>query len=129
MVRTPRADSALTRLLYWSRYWMRPNVPKPTAKMKKKAHVEVTTRPIGKKANAVPGTTKGSAEDTAADADAAAWGSALVGAVPALEKMPLTKDASWEDRVVSTSWPVTGFFAARSICGIRRGLRDSLRQC
>ena len=40
--------------------------------MKKKAHVEVTTRPIGKKANAVPGTTKGWAEDTAADADAAA---------------------------------------------------------
>ena len=63
----------------------------------------MTTRPIGKKANAVPGMTNGAAEETAADADAAAWGSAFVGAVPALEKMPLTKDASWEERVVSTS--------------------------
>jgi hypothetical protein len=75
---------------------MRPYVPNPTARKKKRAHTDVTTRPIGKKANAVPGMTNGAAEETAADADAAAWGSALVGAVPALEKMPLTKDASWE---------------------------------
>lgn len=72
MVRTPRANSALTRLLYWSRYWIRPYVPKPTARKKKKAQTEVTTRPMGKKAKAVPGTTNGAAEATAADADAAA---------------------------------------------------------
>jgi len=47
-------------------------VPKPTARKKKSAHTEVTTRPIGKKARAVPGMTKGAAEDTAAEADAAA---------------------------------------------------------
>jgi hypothetical protein len=81
----------------------------------------VTTSPTGKKARAVPGTTNGAAETTAADADIAAWGSAFVGELSALEKMPLTNDASEEARVVSTSSLVTGFRAARSISGMRRG--------
>jgi hypothetical protein len=51
---------------------MRPYVPNPTARKKRRAHIDVTTRPIGKKANAVPGMTNGAAEETAAEADAAA---------------------------------------------------------
>ena len=100
---------------------MRPNVPNPTAKKKNKAQTDVTTRPTGKKASEVPGITNGAAEMTAAEADAAAWGSALVGPLAAFAKTPLTKDASLEERVVVTSWFDTGLRAARSICGMRRG--------
>lgn len=126
MVRTPRADSALTRRLYWSRNWMRPYVPRPTASIKKRAHIEVTTRPIGKNASAVPGMMKGAAEETAADAEAAASGLAFVGPLAALAKTPLTNDASEEESVVSTSSLVTGLRAARSICGMSSGCSASL---
>jgi hypothetical protein len=51
---------------------MRPNVPSPTAREKKIAHVEVTIRPIGTKARVVPGMTNGAADATMAEADAAA---------------------------------------------------------
>jgi hypothetical protein len=73
-----------------------------------------------------PGTLKGSADWTAAEAAAAAFGSTLVGPEADLEKTPLTKDASPDERVVSTSWPETGLRAARSICGMRSGLSESL---
>jgi hypothetical protein len=51
---------------------MRPNVPSPTVREKKIAHVEVTIRPIGKTPKVVPGMTNGAADATMAEADAAA---------------------------------------------------------
>jgi hypothetical protein len=96
---------------------MRPNVPSPTARMKNNAQIEVTTKPTGKKASAVPGTTKGAAKNTAEVAAAAAVGSALDGALSAAfeAKTPLTKEASLFERVVATSLPVVGLRATRSI--------------
>jgi hypothetical protein len=70
--------------------------------------------------------TKGAADCTAAEALAPASGSTFVGPVAAWAKMPLTKEASPEERVVSTSALVRGLRAARSICGTRRGLSESL---
>jgi hypothetical protein len=108
---------------------MRPNVPPPTARKKPAVQTQVTTRPTGKNARLVPGTTKGSADWTAEEAAAAALGSTFVGPDADFAKTPFTKDASPEERVVSTSWPETGLRAARSICGMRRGLSDALLQC
>jgi hypothetical protein len=84
---------------------MRPKVPSPTARKKNSAQMEVTTKPTGKKASAVPGTTKGAARNTAEVAAAAAVGSALDGALSAAfeAKTPLTKEASLFERVVATS--------------------------
>lgn len=59
---------------------MRPYVPRPTDRKKKRAQVPVTTRPTGKKARAVPGITNGAAKKTAEVAAAAAVGSAFEGA-------------------------------------------------
>lgn len=50
-----------------------------------------------------PGTTKGAADWTADEAAAAALGSTLVGPLAEVENTPLTKDASPDERVVSTS--------------------------
>lgn len=105
---------------------MRPYVPKPTAAKNMPVHTLVTTRPMGKNASVWPGTTKGSADCTAAEADAAACGSTFVGPEAARAKTPFTKEASPDESVVSTSSLVTGLRAARSICGTRRGLRESL---
>jgi len=105
---------------------MRPYVPPPTAKKNPAVHTEEMTSPTGKNARLCPGTTKGSADCTAAEALAAASGSTFVGPEAARAKTPLTKDASFEARVVSTSWLVRVLRAARSICGTRRGMRDSL---
>lgn len=96
-------------------------MPIPTARKKNKAQTDVTTRPTGKKASFVPGTTKGAAEATAADAEAAASGLAFVGPTAAFAKIPLTNDASVEDSVVSRSALEMGLRAARSICGMSRG--------
>jgi hypothetical protein len=108
---------------------MRPYVPPPTAMKKPAVQIEVTTRPTGKKARLCPGTTKGSADWTAAEAAAAALGSTLDGPLADFAKTPLTNEASPEDKVVSTSAPETGFLAARSIWGMRSGLSESLVTC
>ena len=60
---------------------MRPYVPKPTDNKKRPVQMEVITRLMGKKASLTPGTMNGEAETTAAEADAAALGSELVGPV------------------------------------------------
>jgi hypothetical protein len=85
--------------------------------MKNSAQIPVTTRPTGKKASAVPGTTKGAARKTADVAAAAAVGSALDGVLASAfwAKIPLTNVASLLERVVVTSWLVVGLRAARSI--------------
>jgi hypothetical protein len=76
-----------------------------------------------------PGTTKGAADWTAAEAEAAACGSTLVGPEADFAKTPLTNEASPEERVVSTSSPVVGLRAARSICGTSKGLSAALIKC
>lgn len=125
IVRIVLADSFFTRLRYWSRNWMRPTVPNPTAAKKPAVHMQVTTRPVGKNARRVPGTTKGAALATAADAEAAA--AAPVGVlVDCLANTPFTKDASWEERVAVTSWLEMGFFAESWIVGIKSGCRVAL---
>jgi hypothetical protein len=82
---------------------MRPYVPPPTTMKNIPAHTQAIARPIGAISMAWPGTLKGSADWTAAEAAAAAFGSTLVGPEADLEKTPLTKDASPDERVVSTS--------------------------
>jgi hypothetical protein len=96
---------------------MRPYVPRPTERKKKRVQMLVTTKPIGKKARAVPGTTKGAARKTAEVAAAAAVGSALEGWLASAfwAKTPFTKRASLLERVVVTSAFVVGLRAARSI--------------
>lgn len=76
------------------------------------------TRPTGKKARLVPGKTKGVAFAAAADAEADA--AAASAGVACLLKTPFTNDASFDERVALTSWPV-GVFAEIWILGIRRG--------
>lgn len=72
-----------------------------------------------------PGTTKGAALATAAEAEARA--AASVGEpVVCLANTPFTKDASWEDRVALTSWPEAEFLAVSSIWGTSKGRSDSL---
>jgi len=105
---------------------MRPYVPPPTTRKNRPAQIVVMVTPIGEISMDCPGTTKGAADWTADEAAAAALGSTLVGPLAEVENTPLTKDASPEESVVSTSWPVTGLRAARSIWGIRSGLRESL---
>lgn len=83
--------------------------------MKNAVHTDEMTRPTGKKARLWPGTTKGAADWTAAEALAAASGSTFVGPDAAFDKTPFTKDASFEESVVSTNWPERGLRAARSI--------------
>lgn len=72
---------------------------------------------MGKKASAVPGTTKGAAKNTAEVAAAAAVGSAFDGAFASAfwAKTPFTKQASLLESVVVTSAFVEGLRAARSI--------------
>lgn len=103
MVRTPRAASVLTRLRYCSRNWMRPYVPPPTTRKNRPAQMVVMVTPIGEISMDCPGTTKGAADWTADEAAAAALGSTLVGPLAEVENTPLTKDASPDERVVSTS--------------------------
>ena len=67
-------------------------VPRPTARKKPAVQTDVTTRPTGKKARLVPGTTNGAAVWAAAEAEAAACGLLVVEACFA--KTPFTKDAS-----------------------------------
>lgn len=114
IVRTPLVSSSFTRLRYCSRNCIRPKVPKPTAARKPAVHAQVTTRPMGKKARFVPGRMNGAALATAADAEAAAAPSSVMEAA-CWAKTPLTKDASWEESVVVTTWPEEGLFALSSI--------------
>jgi hypothetical protein len=63
----------------------------------------------------------------AAEAEAAAWAAlAPFCVVVVVEKTPLTKEASVEERVAETSLPVEGLVAARMIWGTRRGWRAAL---
>jgi len=94
---------------------MRPYVPAPTATKNKNAQVDVIMRPIGETSRRWPGTTNGAADWTAAEALAPASGSTFVGPEAALAKTPLTKDASPDESVVSTSWFERGLRAVRSI--------------
>lgn len=97
----------------------------PTARKNSAVHTHVMTRPVGKKASAVPGSTKGTAVATRAEAEAAAAaGSVTVG--PWAAKTPLTKEASWEVRPALSSGRVR---EESSIVGMRRGWRISLAGC
>lgn len=103
MVRVFMAISLLTLLLYCSRNCILPTVPNPTAANKPAVQTQVMTRPVGKKASAVPGSTNGAAVATEAEADAAA--ASPLGVVACLAKTPLTKEASCEESVASTLSP------------------------
>jgi len=105
------------RRRYCSRNWIRPTVPKPTARNSPPVHAQVMTRPVGKNASLVPGSTNGVA--AAAEAEAFAAGEVVL-AVLACAKTPLTKEASVEESVVVT-WLVFGEVAVRTMEGIRRG--------
>jgi len=97
-------------------------VPRPTVRKKPPAQMLVMTKPMGKKARFTPGRMNGSA---ASRAKADTW-AALMGVSVCVEKKPLTKEASRDERLALTSRLLLGFLATSSICGIRSSLNASL---
>lgn len=93
-------------------------MPRPTASINPPAQAHVTTKPVGKNASFVPGTTNGVEVATRADAEEAA---PEVVAVACFANTPLTNEASVEEMVVLMAFLVVGLIAERTTVGIRSG--------